>query len=291
MENCRISTGLWFSEKYSEDAVFSIRAVRQHCAVQSKYQSIEVYESPEFGRFLIIDGIMMLTERDEFIYHVMITHVPMAVHPNVKNVLVIGGGDGGTLRELSRYKGIESIDIVEIDEEVIKVCKEFIPKTACGFNDPRVNVYIEDGIKFVAGCKDKYDLIIVDSTDPIGPPGEGLFTLEFYKNCHDALRADGIMVNQHGGPFYEVDIGQMKRSHERIYKVFPISLVYQANIPTYASGIWMFGFASKKYHPIRDMRKDWEGFEIKTDYYNPSLHIGAFYLPTYVERMLKECES
>ena len=191
---------LWFSEMQTPNVKFSIRVDRQLYSGKSEFQRIDVFESPEFGRFLTLDGYMMLTEKDEFIYHEMITHVPMAVHPNVKRVLVIGAGDGGVIRELVRYPEIEQIDLVEIDELVVEVCKKYLPKTACRLDDERVSIYYEDGLRFIRSCEDKYDLIIVDSTDPFGP-GEGLFTKEFYGNCYKALHEDGIMINQHESPF------------------------------------------------------------------------------------------
>lgn len=281
---------LWFDENHAEHVKFLIGVERQLCTVQSEFQRIEVFKSYDLGRFLVIDGYIMLTERDEFIYHEMIAHVPMAVYPNARRVLVIGGGDGGTVRELSRYPQLERIDLVEIDSEVVRVCREYLPKTACGFDDPRVNLHFEDGLRFVQDCSEgEYDIIIVDSTDPIGP-GEGLFTFEFYKNCYKALADDGIMVNQHETPFYDDDAKVVKRAHERIYKTFPICRVYQAHIPTYPSGHWLFGFASKKYHPVHDVRDEWEQLGIKTDYYNLRLHRASFSLPVYVERLLKECE-
>lgn len=282
---------LWFSEKHTNNVKMSIKVDKQLYSGESEFQRIDVFESPEFGRFLTLDGYMMLTEKDEFIYHEMITHVPMAVHPNVENVLVIGAGDGGVLRELSYYNTIKKIDIVEIDEMVIDVCKKYLPKTACGFNDSRVNIYIQDGLKFVRKAENEYDLIIVDSTDPFGP-GEGLFTKEFYGNCFKALKSDGIMVNQHESPFYKEDAKAMKRAHQRIVKSFDISRVYQAHIPTYPSGHWLFGFASKKYHPVKDLnKKRFNSLGIKTRYYNTNLHKGAFYLPNYVEELLKDVEE
>jgi len=280
----------WFSEKHTENVKLSIKVDKQLYSEKSKYQRIDVFESYEFGKFLTLDGFMMLTEKDEFIYHEMITHVPMAVHPSAKKVLVIGAGDGGAIRELTRYKDIEQIDLVEIDEKVVEVCKEFLPKTACKFDDDRVNIYYQDGLKFVRKYENEYDIIIIDSTDPFGP-GEGLFTKEFYGNCFKALKEDGIMVNQHESPFYDNDATAMKRAHKRIVESFPISRVYQAHIPTYPSGHWLFGFASKKYHPIRDLNSSkWNELEIKTKYYNTNLHKGAFYLPNYVEEMLEEHE-
>jgi spermidine synthase len=194
----------WYSEKHTENVYLSIKVDKQLYSSTSRFQRIDVFESLEFGRFLALDGFMMLTEKDEFIYHEMITHVPMAVNPNIKTVLVIGAGDGGVLRELTKYPSIDRIDVAEIDEEVVRVCKQFLPKTACGFEDKRVNMYYQDGMKFIRRHTGEYDLIIVDSTDPFGP-GEGLFTKEFYGNCYNALKEDGIMVNQHESPFYEED--------------------------------------------------------------------------------------
>ncbi len=281
---------LWFSERHTKNVQFSIRTDKQLFSAQSPFQRIDVFESIDFGRFLTLDGFMMLTEKDEFIYHEMIVHPAMAVNPKIENVLVIGAGDGGVARELSRYGTIKTIDLVEIDEQVISVCKEFLPQTACGFNDPRVRVLIQDGLKYIRSVEDQYDLIIVDSTDPFGP-GEGLFTKEFYGNCFKALREDGIMVNQHESPFYENDAIAMQRAHKRIVRCFPISRVYQAHIPTYPSGHWLFGFASKRYHPIGDLHENyWNDLLIKTNYYNTKLHAGAFALPNYVWELLRDVE-
>ncbi len=253
-------------------------------------QRIGGCEAPEFGRFLTLDGYMMLTEKDEFIYHEMITHVPMAVHPAVKQVLVIGAGDGGVIRELTRYPEIEHIDLVEIDELVVEVCRKYLPKTSCRLDDPRVSIHYEDGVRFVRSCEDRYDLIIVDSTDPFGP-GEGLFTREFYGSCFKALHEDGVMVNQHESPFYPADAEACQRAHKRIVESFPVSRVYQAHIPTYPSGHWLFGFASKKYHPLKDLKETaWNLRGLSCRYYTTTLHKGAFYLPAYVEQMLEAVE-
>lgn len=281
---------LWFTEKHTPNVKLSIKIDRQLYCGQSEFQRIDIFDSPEFGRFLTLDGYMMLTEKDEFIYHEMITHVPMAVHPNPRNILVIGGGDGGTVRELLRYPYVESVDLVEIDELVVEVCKKYLPQTAGALYDERVSFYFEDGLKYIRRCHNKYDVIIVDSTDPFGP-GEGLFTKEFYGSCYKALREDGIMVNQHESPFYTEDAYAMQRAHKRIVESFPISRVYQVHIPTYPSGHWLFGFASKKYHPVDDLNGvKWNALGLKTKYYNPKLHRGSFYLPNYVERLLKDVE-
>lgn len=282
---------LWFSEMHTPDIKLSIRVKRQLCFVQSKYQRIEIFESPEFGRFLTLDGFMMLTEKDEFIYHEMISHVPLAVHSAAKSVLVIGAGDGGVLRELAKYERIERIDVAEIDEEVVRVCKEFLPKTATGFSDPRVKIFYGDGLKFVRARENEYDVIIVDSTDPFGP-GEGLFSKEFYGNCFKALKPDGVLINQHESPFYAKDALMVKRAHKRIVQSFATSRVYQAFIPTYPSGHWLFGFASKGLHPTKNLdARGWNALKIPTRYYNTNLHKGAFYLPSYVEELLADVED
>lgn len=281
---------LWFTEAHTKNVRFSIRTDRQLYGAQSEFQRIDIFSSEEFGRFLTLDGYMMLTEKDEFIYHEMIVHVPMAVHPSPKNVLVIGGGDGGAVRELCRYASVESIDLVEIDPLVVSACRQYLPFTACRLDDPRVGVHYEDGVKFVRRQEARYDLILVDSTDPFGP-GEGLFTKEFYGSCYNALREDGILVCQNESPFYPADAAAMQRAHRRISESFPVSRVYQAHIPTYPSGHWLFGFASKKYHPTADLRADaWNRLGLATRYYNTKLHLGCFYLPTYVGRMLKDVE-
>ena len=281
----------WFSENHTPNVKISIRVDRQLYSGKSEFQRIDVFDSPEFGRFLTLDGYMMLTEKDEFIYHEMITHVPMAVHPLVKKVLVIGAGDGGVIRELTRYPEIEHIDMVEIDPLVVEVCRKYLPKTACRLGDPRLSIHYEDGLKYVRFKENEYDLIIVASTDTFGP-GEGLFTREFYGNCYKALKEDGIMVNQHESPFYAEDAEACKRAHKRIVESFPISRVYQAHIPTYPSGHWLFGFASKKYHPLKNLDETrWNLRGLDCRYYTTTLHKGAFYLPAYVEEMLEDVEG
>ena len=277
---------LWFSERHSGDALFSIKINKQLFSGQSEFQRIDVFESEEFGRILVLDGYLMVTEKDEWVYHEMITHVPMATNPNIQKVLVIGAGDGGTVRELVRYKSIKQVDLVEIDKMVVDCCKEFLPTLSCALDDARVNIFYEDGLKYIRKKNDFYDLIIVDSTDPFGP-GEGLFTKEFYGNCHAALTDDGILVNQHESTFYEEYSDAMRRAHGRIRERFALAKVYQAHIPTYPSGHWLFGFASKKYNPISDLNAHkWNDLGIATKYYNTELHIGAFAIPNYVKEQL-----
>lgn len=277
---------LWFTEQHTKNVRLSIKVERQLYSEQSEFQRIDIFESPEFGRFLTLDGYMMLTEKDEFIYHEMIVHVPMCVKPDTKKALIIGGGDGGTARELLRYPDIAQIDLVEIDEAVVKACREYLPQTASCLSDSRLNIHYEDGLKFVRHYENAYDLILVDSTDPFGP-GEGLFTREFYGNCYKALTADGILVNQHESPFYEADAYATERAHKRIAQTFPIASVYQAHIPTYPSGHWLFGYAAKGRPPIQGVDfAAWNSLNLSTRYYNTDLHAGAFALPNYVRKLL-----
>ena len=243
----------WFSEFHTPDVKHSIRVNKQLYSKQSDYQRIDIFETPEFGRVLTLDGNVMLTERDEFIYDEMIVHVPMAVH--------------------------------------MEACRAYLPGNACRMDDRRVHIYFENALKYIRRCEEEYDLIIVDSSDPFGP-SEGLFTREFYGSCFNALKEDGIMVNQQGSPFYTEDASAMQRSHKRIASTFPVSRVYQAHIPTFAAGYWLFGFASKKYHPIDDLDADaWKALNLRTRYYTTRLHVGAFYLPAFLEEMLREVEE
>lgn len=282
---------LWFSDYQTNNVKQSVKVDKQLYGGQTDFQRIDVFDSREFGRFISCDGSIVFSEKDEFVYDEMIVHVPMAVHPNVKKVLVIGGGDGGVARELSYYAEIEQIDVVEPDKTFVDVCKEFFPDNARGLDDARVNVYYADGLRFLRNKTEEYDLIINDAIDPLGHTA-GLFTKEFYGNCYRALRTDGIMVYQHGSPFYDEDEESCRLMHRKASHSFPISKVYQAHIPTCSSGYWLFGFASKKYHPLYDLDAErWNERKIKTWYYTTNLHKGAFMLPRYVEDMLVEEEN
>ncbi|MCI8453278.1 MAG: polyamine aminopropyltransferase [Lachnospiraceae bacterium] len=281
----------WFAELHTANVKLNVRIEKQLFSGESEYQRIDVFDSEEFGRFVSLDGEIVFSEKDEFIYDEMVTHVPMAVHPRVKDVLIIGGGDGGVAKELLQYPSIEHIDVVETDEMFVDVCRRFFPEVACALDDTRVRVHYDDGLRFLRNKKEQYDLIINDSTDPFGHT-EGLFTKEFYGSCYSTLKADGIMVYQHGSPFYDEDELACRSMHRKAFRSFPISRVYQAHIPTCPSGYWLFGFASKKYHPLKDFRPDaWNALHIETWYYTTHLHTGAFMLPKYVEDLLEEEEQ
>lgn len=280
---------LWFSEYHADDVRFSIK-VEPLWSEKTKFQRIDFFKSATFGTFFTLDGYLMLTEKDEFIYHEMICHPAFATNPWIEKVLIIGGGDGGTAREVARYPTVERIDLVEIDERVVRLCQQFLPRTASVFaSEPRLKLHFADGVAFVQKAPAAaYDLILVDSTDPVGP-GEGLFTLEFYRHCYRALKPDGILINQHESPYYPQDARAMKQAHQKIKAVFPIAKVYQFFMPTYPSGHWLFGFAAKTLDPVTDFKPQlWREFNLQTRYYNTDLHPAAFALPTYVRELLAE---
>jgi len=279
---------LKYSEQHAPGVGLTLDVSEILANEQSDFQRITFYRNPYLGVFFTLDGYIQLTEGDEFAYHDMIVHPAMAVNPDIKQVLVIGGGDGGTVRELCRYPSIQKIDMVEIDERVVRLSQKFLPSTACAIdNDPRLTNIYEDGLAYVKNAAtSQFDLIIVDSTDPIGS-GEGLFSRAFYENCYRALNDKGILINQHESAFYPWDGHEMKRANDKIKSVFPIAKVYGFNMPAYASGYWYFGFAAKNLDPIADIRAEqWEDLGLDTKYYNTELHKGAFALPSYVKKLL-----
>lgn len=278
----------WFTETWSRGIRFSVEYSEMTYAEETPFQKIAFYRSDALGRFFSIDGVMMASEKDEYVYHEMIVHVPLSVRPQIRDVLVIGGGDGGTVRELTRYASIRSIDLVEIDRRVVDLCRVYFPVTTTGLDDARVSMIFTDGAKYVAGTKKKYDLVIVDSTDPIGP-GEGLFTAAFYRDCLRILNPDGILVNQHESPYFLETRREMARAHAKLKAIFPIARVYQAFIPTYPSGHWLFGFAAKAADPLCDFVSGVQAAAgIATRYYNEDVHRAAFALPNDVLSALAE---
>ncbi len=280
----------WYYEYWTDDCTLGIQYNEHLHSEKSNFQQIDFYKSETFGTFFTLDGLVMVTEKDEFAYHDMICHVPMAVNPEIKKVLVIGGGDGGTVREVARYSHIESIEMVEIDERVVRLSQQYLPLTSSALdNDERVTLHFEDGLEFVKNSEDdKYDLILVDSTDPISV-GEGLFTTEFYTNCKRILSENGILINQHESPYFDGYREEMKKANTKIKEVFENVSVYDFHQPTYPSGHWLFGFASKNLDPVRDHKPEqWEKFGLDTKYYNSNLHKASFCLPTYVVNKLNE---
>ena len=252
--------------------------------VRTEHQHLVIFENPRMGRVMALDGVIQTTEADEFIYHEMLTHVPILAHGTAKRVLIIGGGDGGMLREVAKHRSVEHITMVEIDGTVVDMCKEFLPNHSKGaFDDPRLNLVIDDGMRFVATTTEKFDVIISDSTDPIGP-GEVLFSENFYQACHRCLNEGGILVTQNGTPFMQIE--EVKTTAGRLRSLFPDWHFYQAAVPTYIGGAMTFawGATDTAYRKLSReiLQQRFAGSGIITRYYNPEIHIGAFALPQYV---------
>lgn len=275
---------IWFTERHTENLGITFKIKNILFSGESKYQRIDVLDSYELGRVLTLDGIIMVTEKDEFVYHEMISHIPLFTHPDPRKILVIGGGDGGTVREVLKHPQVQALDLVEIDALVIEKSKEFLPTVSYSLSDERVNILIKDGIEFVREKQEEYDVVIIDSTDPIGP-AEGLFKEEFYKNVCKILKNDGIMVAQTESPFYYKE--RVCEIFRNIRKSFPIAKMFTAYIPTYPSGLWTFSLGSKRYCPMENFQIDRYRLEdIPTKYYNESIHRAAFSLPNFIKELL-----
>ena len=273
---------LWYTEKQTENHGITSKITRTLHTEKSEFQDIAVIDTVEFGRMLTLDGLVMTTIRDEFVYHEMITHLALNTHANPKKVLVVGGGDGGAIREIIKHPAVEKATLVEIDGRVIEVSKQYLPEIAGALGDPKVEVLVDDGIKHLADKADTYDVICIDSTDPIGP-AEGLFAADFYQSVYRSLREDGIMVAQTESPFFNA--GLITRVNKDISEIFPITRLYLAAIPTYPSGLWSFTMGSKKYDPLEvDETKI---PEYPTKYYSPRIHKSVFALPKFVEDLIK----
>ena len=251
---------------------------------KSDHQHIIIFKNAAFGRVLVLDGVVQTTEKDEFIYHEMLTHIPIFAHGDVKKVLIIGGGDGGMLREVTRHEIVEKITQVEIDQQVIEMCKTHLPRHSNGaFDDPRVTIVIDDGLNFVTTTDERYDVIISDSTDPIGP-GEALFREDFYQACKKGLNPGGVLVTQNGVVFMQR--GEIEATASRLEHVFADWHFYVAAIPTYIGGIMTFGWATDapelRRVDLSTIKERYDKSGIETRYYNPEIHVSAFALPQYV---------
>ena len=250
----------------------------------SPYQRIDIYETIGHGRMLFNDGIIMLSERDEFVYHEMIAHVPLFVHPAPRQVLVIGGGDGGTVREVLKHQTVDRLVMVEIDKMVVEACRKYLPSLTSALDDPRLEIRYEDGVRYVSDTAETFDVVLIDSTDPIGP-AEPLFSREFYKHVSKLLNPDGILVTQAESAFYDPELQRPMLSRQRPF--FERLHLYLYSNLTYPGALWGFGFASKGLCPIRDFDPDRvAAAHISNRYYNAGIHQAAFMLPTFVTEEL-----
>ncbi len=256
---------------------------------KTDHQHLIIFENALFGRVMALDGIIQTTEADEFIYHEMLTHVPVMAHGNVNDVLIVGGGDGGMLREVCKHQNIKNITQVEIDNQVIEMCKKYLPNHSAGaYEDPRVDIAIDDGANFVNCTENRFDIIISDSTDPIGPGG-ALFTSTFYENCKKCLKPNGILVTQNGVAFMQRD--EVVTTNKRLQNYFSDSTFYTAAIPTYIGGVMTFAWGTDnselRNQSIKTISDRFTTANIRTKYYNPEIHLASFALPQYIIDCLK----
>ncbi len=279
---------LQYNEFYNEQTGLTIGLKKLLFSKQSEYQLVEVYETDTWGNLMTIDGMVMLSECDEFVYHEMLSHVGMFTHPNPRRVLIIGGGDGGTAREVMKHPSVNLVDMVEIDKTVVDASKEFMPDVG-DFDNPKLNVLYEDGIAFIKNVTDPYDVIIIDGSDPVGP-AEGLFEKDFYEMCYNSLSDDGVLTAQTESPWVESYHPSMKKVFHAIDDLFPVSKMYLSFIPLYPAGMWSMACASKSEHPLSEAVFDRIKAGIDTinplKYYNADLHRGSFALPNFVSDMI-----
>ncbi len=274
---------LWVTELQTPSLGFAVKVNETLKSEKSEFQQVAVLDTIQFGRMLLLDGVVQTTDMDEFVYHEMITQVAINAHPNPKRVLIIGGGDGGALREVVNNPKVEKGVLVEIDDLVVKAAKQFFPQLSISFDHPKAELVIDDGIKYVENHKRSFDVVIVDSTDPVGPAVE-LFSENFYKNVSECLNEDGIIVVQSESPFFNADI--IEKVYRGINKSFAITKLYLANIPTYPGGLWSFTIGSQKYDPEIIAGEVKSGNSYK--YYSNEVHKAAFILPPFVEKIIEK---
>lgn len=277
----------WSVERLHEDHAQALRIETLHYDSETEHQRIRVFENPTFGRIMTLDGVVQVTEADNFIYHEMLTHVPILAHGAATRVLIVGGGDGGMAREALKHDSVEQVTMVEIDGGVVEFCKQYLPGVSAGaFDDPRLDLVIADGAEFMKTNADLYDVIIVDSTDPIGP-GEVLFTDTFYGHAKARLAEGGILVTQNGVPFLQGE--ELTNTMRAFRALFADATCYLATIPTYAGGPMALGWGTDgdaRSVDLPTLRARFEAAGIATDYYTPEVHMGAFALPPYVSRLI-----
>lgn len=280
-------TGDWFSETLYPELQQRLQVTRVLHECRTRFQDVMVFENPRFGRVLTLDGVVQTTELDEFAYHEMMAHVPIFAHGEVKRVAIIGGGDGGTLEEVLKHGGIERAVMVEIDGEVVEICRRYLPDIAGdAFEDPRAQLIIDDGVKYMKETAETFDVIIVDSTDPMGP-SVPLFGSEFYGECKKHLSENGIIVTQSGVTFMQED--EARNTYARMRPIFTDATLYLTQVPTYGAGYMTLGWGCRSVTPrktpaeIIQQRVAAAGFQ--TRYYSPAIHQACFALPAYIEAL------
>ncbi|MHB9095512.1 MAG: polyamine aminopropyltransferase [Eubacteriales bacterium] len=274
----------WLTEKHTPGYSVNWKFSETLYTDRTEHQHLAVINTLEFGKALVLDGVIQITEQDEFVYHEMIIHPAFMSHPNPQKVLVIGGGDGGAIRESVKYPSVKQADLVEIDEKVIWASRKYFPETSCALSDKRVRIFVEDGQKFVKTKHEYYDIIIVDSSDPVGP-ALALFGEEFYRDIYGALNDGGIMVAQTESPQFNREL--LAQVNKRISGVFSITKTYLTSVATYIGGFWSFTIGSKKYDPTSAAPNEKLIGEMKLKYYNKDIHNACFVLPNYIKELFE----
>lgn len=277
---------VWYSELHDGLSGLTIKIDRVIESKQSEFQRIDVIDSKDFGKLLVLYGSLMVCDNDNNSYNEMITHPALFTHPKPEKVLIIGGGDCGALTEVLKHPDVKECTMCEIDKMVVEVSKVHFPYLTKGLDDPRANLLIQDGKKFIEEGTDLYDIIILDLSDPIGPAAD-LFQKEFHQKVHDRLKDDGILVAQSESPFYNKKT--VKALFENFSDIFPIAKMFTCFMPIYPSSLWSFGFCSKKYDPIENFNQGkYDKLKLKTRYYNDEIHKGSFALPQFIKDFLNE---
>ena len=275
---------LWFTEEWLPGLRLSVRVRSIVFTKKTKFQELSIYDTEQLGRIMTLDNVIQTTEVDEYIYHESLVHVPLFSHPNPESVLIIGGGDGGSLREVLKHRSVKRATMVDIDGDVVQASKDYLPQWNTGFSDPRANVLIGDGLFFVEKARAEYDAVIVDSTDPVGP-GESLFTEEFYSNVKRALRPGGVVSAQTENPILMPDV--VKGILDTFRKVFPVAEIYTAPVPTYPGGWWSFTCATLGTDPRKALRQPDGDWQLR--HYSPEIHERGFVLGPGIRRDIQGC--
>ncbi len=275
---------VWYSELNNNNCGLTLKIDKIHESTKSKFQRIEVIENKLFGKMLVLYGSLMVCDNDNNAYNEMLSHVPLFVHPKPNRMLIIGGGDCGGLTEAIKHPDVKKIVMCEIDKKVVEISKKHFPYLTDGISDPRVEMVFEDGQKYIEKYNEKFDIITLDLSDPVGPAAD-LFQSPFHKKVYDALYDDGIMVAQSESPFFNKDA--VKSMYHNLKLIFPIVKMYTCFMPIYPSAYWSFAFCSKKYDPVKDYRQEkFDRLNLKTRYYNDSTHRAAFALPEFVREIV-----
>ena len=281
--------GEHFYEDYTPGAGSLFRINKLIFEGRTRLQEVLIFENELFGKVLVLDGIVQTTTSDEFIYHEMLTHVPVLAHGNVENILIVGGGDGGTLRQALTHSGAEAT-MVDIDPELVQLCREHIPEIGRGgFDDPRATVVAGDGFEFVKSVAEEFDVIICDTTDPLGGPGDVLYSQPFFEACRSKLRNGGVLVIQSGVPHHER--GRIRKLRKALGSVFRDMTVYTASVPSYFGGVMTIGWGCDDPNirrvPLADIEQRFEDSRIDTKYYTPDIHLSSFALPQYLRDLIE----